>query len=255
MIRSLRFLLFLAWEDFVSSYRGSFLGWIWGLIEPVFYITLTFFFFQYVIGGGARVGGQAYATYVLPVMLGWLVTATGIQAAVGVVPQYQQFLHEDFDFRSIAIIKLLPTFTIHILTISVLATFFYFSGIAENFSALYLIYSIVCLMTVLVGVFWLLMSISPFVKDVKNIVGILLQIGFWVVPIFWEASKFPGAVSWIVQLEPFYYPLATYRVAFTGAGGELFSVWTAVFWLTCGLLLYWGNRTYRRARPHFGDVV
>ena len=114
---SFRFLLFLAWRDFVSSYQGSFAGVIWGVVEPLFYITLTFFFFQDVVGG-ALIGGHAYATYVLPPMLAWLVVNGGMMSAVGVISQYKQFLHEHFDLRTIVFIKLLPILSIHVLMVT-----------------------------------------------------------------------------------------------------------------------------------------
>src|ERR1700733_119136 len=134
---SLRFLLFLSWRDFVTSYQGSYLGTFWGIIEPVYYICLTFFFFQYVIGA-SLIAGHPYATYVLPPMLGWLVASNSVQTGIGTVSQYRHYLHEKFDLRYIAFIKLLPIFVIHILMLIVLGAFFLLSGIAESISAVYL---------------------------------------------------------------------------------------------------------------------
>jgi ABC-type polysaccharide/polyol phosphate export permease len=254
MTTSHRFLIYLAWKDFISSYYGSFLGSLWGLIEPIFYISLTFFFFQYAMGG-AQMAGHPYSNYVLPAMLAWLVANTGVQAAIGAVPQFRHFLHLEFDLRTVALIKLLPTFAIHVLMLFFLSAYFYLNGVSTEFSPLLLIYGILCLAVVLTGLFWILMSISPFAKDVKNIVGVVLQVGFWVSPIFWSGNHFDGIVGGLVKLNPFYYPLEIYRAAFTGEYGVVFSAAAVVFWTMCAFFLYFGNRTYTRARPQFGDVL
>jgi ABC-type polysaccharide/polyol phosphate export permease len=254
MTTSLRFLVHLAWRDFISSYYGSFLGSLWGLIEPIFYVTLTFFFFQYAMGG-AKMAGHPYSNYVLPAMLAWLVANTGVQAAITAVPQFRHFLHLEFDLRTIAFVKLLPTFTIHVLMVSFLSAYFYLSGISTEFSPLLLIYGMVCLATMLTGLFWIIMSIAPFAKDVKNIVAVVLQVGFWVSPIFWSGNHFVGGVGAAVQVNPFYYPLEIYRASFTGEYDVILSSAAAVFWAMCALFLYFGNRTYSRARRQFGDVI
>jgi ABC-type polysaccharide/polyol phosphate export permease len=247
-------LLFLAWRDFVSSYQGSYLGVLWGLIEPIYYISLTFFFFQFLMAG-SLIGEHAYATYVLPPMLGWLVANSGVSTPVGVVSQYRHYLHENFDLRKIAFVKLLPLFVIHVLMLLILGTFFLVSGIAPVISVGYLMYSIFCLAIMLTGLFWLLMSISPFAKDVKNVVGVILQFGFWMSPIFWEVERFPGAFGWVMRLNPFYYPLHLSRVAFNGLHESLITVEAATFWATCLFVVHFGNRIYKRARLQFGDVL
>jgi teichoic acid transport system permease protein len=254
MVRPLKFILFLSWDDFISAYRGSFLGGVWGLVEPMFYICLTFFFFQFVMAGSAA-RGHPYATFVLPVMLAWMVVSSGIQSSVSAIFQYRGFLHEAFDMRALAIVKLLPIFCIHVLMLGVLCAFFVATRQVGGLSPVFLAYAMLCLTSVLTGVFWLLMSIAPFIKDMKNIVGIILQFGFWVVPIFWERSQFPGVLSWIMFFNPFYYPLETYRVAFLGLRDSSFLVETIYFWTVCITLLYFGNKFYRRGRVHFGDVV
>lgn len=251
---SLRFLLYLSWSDFSAPYRGSYLGFVWGFIEPLFYISLTFFFFQYVMGG-TLIRGAFYANYVLPPLLGWMVASVGTQAAVSAVAQFRQFLQEDIDLRLAAFIKLLPIFVIHTIMVTTLSLFFYFNGMSETFSLFYLIYAMTCLATVLVGLFWILMSLAPFVKDVRNIIGIVLTVGFWISPIFWDASRFPSPVSHIIQFSPYYYPLLMYRAAFTGGSDQLLTMHTVLFWLGCFLLLYFGTRIYKRARLQFGDVV
>ncbi len=254
MSKKLRFLLFLSWRDFVSSYHGSMLGLIWALLEPTVYVSLTFFFFQFVMRG-AQVHGHSYATFVLPPMLAWLVANTAVQSSMAAVPQYGLFLHESFELRLLALVKMLPIFVVHMLMLGFLIVFFFFNGGDAALSFARLAYAIFALACILTGIFWLLMSIGPFFKDVRNVVGLALQFGFWVTPIFWERSQIPGALSWVMLLNPFYHPVEAYRSAFNDVDTHLFLLEAAYFWTVCLLLLLLGNRVYVRAKPHFGDVV
>jgi len=254
MVTRCRFLVFLAWTDFAASYHGSFLGIIWGLIEPIFYICLTFFFFQFVMGGSI-IQGHSYGSYVLPSMLAWLVASSGVNSSLAVIAQYQSFLSENFEMRLLAVVKLLPIFVVHVLIVSVMIVLFLVGNSIPAFSLVVLLYGMGCLALVLTGVFWVLMSISPFLKDLRNIVGVALQVGFWVTPIFWDRSRFPAAISWTMLLNPFYYPVQVYRLAFVGPSSGILSIDAAVFWGFVLLLLFAGTKLYRKGKEHFGDVL
>jgi len=254
-MKRLRFLLFLAWRDFVSVYKGSVLGWFWGVVEPAAYALIAFFFFEFVIGGSAS-RGQPYAKYVLPVLLAWMTVTTALQSSVTTISQYQALLSEQFDLRLLAAVKLLPIVCIHVAILSVLMGVFWISSSAGSLSISLFVYALVCLVAILTGVFWIVMSLAPFVKDIRNIVGVGLQFGFWVAPIFWERSQFPGLLSWIMVMNPFHYPLQTYRVAFVGVvDAQAFLFESVYFWVVTLSILYFGSRIFARSKAHFGDVL
>lgn len=55
-------------------------------------------------------------------------------------------------------------------------------------------------------------------KDVSNIIGILLNIGFWVTPIFWNAGEIGGRLNTLIMLNPVAIIINGYRKALLYGG-------------------------------------
>ena len=97
------------------------------------------------------------------------------------------------------------------------------------------------------GLFW---------KDVRNLVSIALQLGFWISPIFWTPATFPRPVSTVMYLNPFYYPISGFRAALLSADfGPHFWVATAYFWSLTIFLVWFSSRVFKRLSRSFGDVI
>ncbi len=88
------------------------------------------------------------------------------------------------------------------------------------------------------------------------ILYILLQAGFWISPIFWEPSRFPMPIAWVMYANPFFYPINGYRKSIIMADfGVSFWGFTLYYWCVVGLLVYLGSRLFSRLSQTFGDVL
>jgi lipopolysaccharide transport system permease protein/teichoic acid transport system permease protein len=108
----------------------------------------------------------------------------------------------------------------------------------------------------LLGLSWIAASFSLFMKDVSNVIGVLLQIGFWISPIFWSLDTYPKEYRFLLAMNPISYLLEGYRKSFLY--GQPFwndPMGTLYFWSVAIFALAIGAITYRRLRPHFGDVI
>src|SRR3569623_3546907 len=108
----------------------------------------------------------------------------------------------------------------------------------------------------LVALNWIISSLGVFLKDVRNIISIIMQVEFWISPIFGTPERFPPPVAAIMYLNPFFYPMHGYRQSvLMGQFGHLFWGMTAYFWLLVLGLLFFGSRLFRRLSRSFGDVL
>ena len=104
---------------------------------------------------------------------------------------------------------------------------------------------------------WMMASANVFMKDISQVVGIVIQFGFWMTPIVWPASIVPEKYHVYLKINPVYYLVEGYRQSF------LFkipfwevSLWqTIYFWGLSFLFLFFGIFIFRRLRPHFADVL
>jgi ABC-type polysaccharide/polyol phosphate export permease len=98
--------------------------------------------------------------------------------------------------------------------------------------------------------------IVVFLKDLGQIVGIILQFLFWLTPIFWSFNILPARFQFIFKLNPVYYLVEGYRDAF---------IYHVGFWQYPNLALYFWSETiiifivgaviFKKLRPHFADVL
>ena len=52
------------------------------------------------------------------------------------------------------------------------------------------------------GLAWLTASISVFLRDVPNIINVLVLLGFYLTPVYFSVTRVPQQYRWVVQLNP-----------------------------------------------------
>ncbi|SPP94156.1 ABC transporter permease [Bradyrhizobium vignae] len=252
-----KILLQLVKRDLLSAHHGSVLGAFWVLIEPLAYIALTLCFFQFAIRGGER-PGVSYVAWVLPQIVFWTFASSSISSSVSMVREYSFLLrHHHFDLRLVALIKISSAAVVHFILLAVVMTFLVVhSGLGLHLQTLSLIYFFVAMYALLLGTAWVISSLGVFWKDVRGVVSILLQAGFWISPIFWEPSGFPKPIAFVMYANPFFYPINGYRKSIIAADfGVPFWQFTLYYWCVVAVLLYVGSRLFSRLSKTFGDVL
>jgi lipopolysaccharide transport system permease protein/teichoic acid transport system permease protein len=253
----LQILLQLARRDLLSAHHGSVLGALWVIIDPLAYIALTIFFFQFAMRGGQG-GTVSYIAFVLPQIVFWSFASTAIMASVSMIREYSFLLrHRNFDMRLVALIKISSAAAIHFVLLAVvLVALALHSDISFSLRMLSIPYFFFAMCVLLLAVSWIVSSLGVFWKDIRGIVGILVQVGFWISPIFWEPSGFPAPVAFVMYANPFFYPINGYRKSIIAADfGMSFLGFTIYYWCLVGLLLYVGSRLFDRLSNRFGDVI
>lgn len=252
-----RIIFQLTKRDLLSAHHGSVLGALWVLIEPFAYIALTLCFFQFAIKGGES-GGVSYIAWVLPQIVFWTFASSAISSSVAMIKEYGFLLrHQNFDMRLVALIKVFSAAIVHfILLFFVMAFLVLHSGVGIGWQTLSILYYFFAMCALIVGLAWIISSLGVFWKDVRGIVSILLQLGFWISPIFWEPSRFPAPIAFVMYANPFFYPINGYRKSIVMTDfGVSFWGFTLYYWCFVGLLLYIGSRLFNRLSRTFGDVL
>jgi lipopolysaccharide transport system permease protein/teichoic acid transport system permease protein len=106
------------------------------------------------------------------------------------------------------------------------------------------------------GISWITSSVNIFMRDTAQIVGVILRLGFWSTPIFWDLGIMPEKVQFFIKLNPMFYIVQGYRESFL----YFVPFWhhpamTLYFWGVTGLVFVLGATIFLRLRPHFADVL
>jgi len=107
----------------------------------------------------------------------------------------------------------------------------------------------------LLGLAWITSACNLFVKDVSNVISVIIQFGFWLTPIFWTLEMIPQKFHWIIKLNPMYYIVSGYRDSIVSRVGFWERENTIYFWIFTLIILFVGINVFRKLKPHFAEVV
>lgn len=173
--------------DFKLRYQGSFLGYIWSLLKPLFMFVILYLVFGVFFKAGTTI--PHYPVYLLLGILLWNyfleVTMTGVTSIVSKgdllrklnFPKYTIVLAGSFS----AFINLLINFI-------VLGVFMVINGVALHWSSLFVAFPLLELFFFSLGVAFLLSSLFVKFRDVSYIWEILTQAGFYLTPILYPIT-------------------------------------------------------------------
>jgi len=106
------------------------------------------------------------------------------------------------------------------------------------------------------GLAWLTSSISVFFRDMTQIIAVVIQIGFWATPIFWDISLITDKYHYLFKLNPVFYLTEGYRMAICGGEPPILDMnWTLYFWFMTMLIFLLGIICFKRLKPHFSEVL
>jgi len=256
IVRSRKLLLLLIKNDFKKEYLGSYIGFIWAFVQPLTYMIVIWFVFTY----GFKSASHADAPYFLWLasgMIPWFFFSSALVGGTNSITS-NSFLVKKVAFRVsiLPIVKIGSTLILHIFLILFLMIMFLIYGFKPNLYWLQLPYFMFCSIVFILGVTWITSAMRVFIKDTSNIVGVIMQIGFWATPIFWNINMISPKYQWILKLNPAYYIIQGYRDTFIN------HIW---FWEMPNVTLYYlsvtviffilGAIVFKKLRPHFGDVL
>ena len=253
-----RILLFtLAKRDIQNRYLGSFFGGVWAFIQPLITILVMWFVFQVGFKAQPTADGVPFLLWLISAMIPWFFfSETLITATNSVVEQGNIVKKMVFKVSLLPIVKIISALIIHLFFIGVLFTAAIAYGYYPRLNWLQLPYYLFSSLILLLGLSWITSSIVVFFRDVGQIVGVIVQLGFWGTPIFWSIGVIPEQYHWLIKLNPVFYITEGYRNSMTSDILFWQSVsWTCYYWGITTFILLMGIISFKKLKPHFADVL
>jgi lipopolysaccharide transport system permease protein/teichoic acid transport system permease protein len=251
-----RFIYELAKKDVKSRYLGSYLGAVWAFVQPTIQVLIFWFVFQ-VGFKSMPVDNFPFILWLISAMIPWFFVADSISGATNSILD-NSYLVKKVVFRVsiLPIVKIYSSLFIHLFFIVFLFFIFAIYGYYPSLYNLQIVYYMFCCLVLVLGLSWITSSLVIFLKDVGQVVAMLIQFGFWLTPIFYTLKIVPEKYHFIMKINPFYYITEGYRDAF------IYKKWfwehpllTLNFWLITLIILALGTLVFKKLRPHFADVL
>ena len=252
--KSLIFLM--AKREVATQYVGSMLGFVWTFINPMIMI----FVFWVVFSVGFRVqptNDVPFVVWLTAGMASWFVFASIVQASAGAIVSNAHLIKKTlFHSQVLPVINVISCLITHAVFLTLLIGLIIFQNMPFSLYFFQLFYYILCMSYLALGFGWIVSALNPFLRDIGQIVGVVLQVGFWATPIFWDINIMPAKLQIYFKLNPMFYVVQGYRESFIYFHPFYHHPYqTLYFWLVSTAVFIVGALIFKKLKPQFAEVL
>ena len=246
----------MAKREVANQYVGSLLGFIWTFINPMVMI----FVFWVVFSVGFRVQPKNDVPFVVWLTAGmavWFVFADIVNGSSGLIVSNAHLIKKTlFHSHILPVIKMVSCLITHSIFLLVLVGLIVTQKMPFSFYFLQFLYYLLCMSVLALGISWIVSALNVFIRDVGQIVAVIIQMGFWATPIFWDIQMMPPKIQIIFKCNPMYYIVQGYResfIYFTPFWSH--PIQTLYFWSVSVTFFIAGALIFKKLKPQFPDVL
>jgi ABC-2 type transport system permease protein len=190
----------LVLRDLKLKYRGSLLGFVWSLVNPLMMIAVYTVAFTYILRN--RVEGFVF--FVMLGTLAWSFFSSSASMSTGAVVESGGLMKSvTFPRAILPIASVLFNLAQHLLTVTVILPIMLLVNHVSPSPAM-LLYPFFLALQVLftIGVAFVLAAGTAFFRDVRHLLEIALSALFWMTPILYPLSQVPERLRPLILLTP-----------------------------------------------------
>lgn len=198
-------------KEIRGRYKNSFLGVIWSFLNPLLQILVYAIIFPIILATKQ----EYYVIFLCCGLIPWNFFSTAINRAAFTMVENGNIIKKVYFPREILPISIVTSEAVNFLisTIIIIA-FVMFYGLGITHMIIY--YPLVLLVqyVLLLGISFIVSSITIYVRDLQHLIGVALQLFFYATPIVYAADAIPEQFRAVLNLNPMTYIINGYRDIF-----------------------------------------
>lgn len=195
-------------RDFLGRYRNTAIGMLWALVSPLLYLLVFYVLFGHIL----KLGIPRYASFVLIGVLSWGLTQQAILQAVTMITGNGNMLSQPgFPVATLPIVAVASNLVTFVISLPLLVIVMMAEGAHPTLLALLALPIMVVQFVLTLSVCYLVAGLNVVARDVQFIVPVVLQVGYYVTPIFYSLDKVPERFGKTMRLNPMAIVVDSYR--------------------------------------------
>ena len=211
------FIIELVRRDYVERFAGSVLGSLWAFIWPLVNLFIYIVIFGKMMG--ARLPGtsdmNAYGVYLAAGLIPWNCFSATIGRSTSVFLDKKNIISKvNTSLPALLVFINLSEIVTYLISMLIFAVFLLFQGFTWRVELLLLpfIFYLQQIMAFTIGIFAATLTI--FLRDTKELIGIILQLWFWFTPIVYLADILPEMAQRLLLINPAFGLIDAYHRLF-----------------------------------------
>ncbi len=238
-------------KEIRGKYKGSWLGVIWTFLNPLLMLAVYAFVFPYIL----RVEVENYTIFMIVALIPWNFFTTAVVSGTSSITTNGVILKKVYFPREIIPISVTVSQLINFLiTCLIMFIFIIVSGV--GFSAHFIYFPIIVFVqfVLILGINFILSSITVFVNDVAHFVQIAMTLGFYATPIVYLSSMLPEKFQWAMHGNPMAVIVEAYRSAlYYHQAPDMF--WLGVWTILSFVILVFGYLIFKKLEKTFVEEL
>jgi ABC-type polysaccharide/polyol phosphate export permease len=204
-------------RDLKARYRGSVLGFFWSFVNPLLLLSIYTFVFT-VVMPGARGDLEPYSLFMFCGLLPWTWFSSAVLESATVLVAGGNLIRKVlFPAEILPIVTVLAGFVHFCLGLLIVAGAIVYFQVAVSLQELLWLPLIILVQLILtLGLALIVSVITVHFRDMRDLLGNLLQLLFFATPILYPLSAVPANLQPVMKLNPFTHLALAYQdVLFT----------------------------------------
>ena len=245
-------------REIVGRYKGSVLGILWSLFNPVLMLAVYTFFFSVIFQSRWLGGSGSKTEFALILFAGLLVFdffAECINRASSLILSNVNYVK-----KIVFPLELLPVVVMGTAGFHLLVSFLVWLGFyavlfgAPHAGVLLFPVVLVPLILLTLGFTWLLASLGVYLRDVSQFVGSVIPILMFLSPIFYSLKSVPDKFRALVHISPITVAVEQARDVMYWGQPMDWLVWGR-YLVISGAIAWLGLAWFQKTRRGFADVL
>lgn len=248
----------LARRDLEARYRGSLLGLVWTVLTPLLMMAVYTFVFSVVFRArwGVADGGTAeFGLLLFSGLILFNIFAECVTRAPGLMMENISYIK-----KVVFPLEILPAVVLTVAlfnaTVSTLVLYlFYFAVLGlPPLTAVLAPLVLIPLSMLTLGLTWFLASAGVFLRDLRQVVAVLVTVVMFLSPIFYPVTALPESYRVLIYFNPLTLLMEELREALFWGHALPWLEW-AVYTLAAWAWMWLGYMWFVKTRKAFADVV
>lgn len=246
-------------REVIERYRGSIMGLAWSFLNPILMLAAYTFVFSVIFKARWGIGGEETKTYFALVLFVGLIVH-GLMAEVLIRAPSLILMNVNYVKKVVFPLEILPVITMGaslfhgLVSICVLLAALFLVNGYLHWTVILTPLILFPLIIMTLGFAWLLASLGTFLRDVGQMMGIVITLMLFLAPVFYPITTLPEKYQPFLYINPLTFIIEQARqVLIFGQlpdwGGLV--IYTAISFIVAWAGYWW----FQKTRKGFADVL
>jgi lipopolysaccharide transport system permease protein len=252
----------LLWElvkrDFIGRYKGSMLGVVWSLFNPLLMLAIYTFVFSMAFKARWGVGEESKVAFAIVLFSGMIIHsffAECLNRAPSIIISHPQYVKKVvFPLEILPWMSLFSALLHFLVSFGVLLVFCLLAGVTVHIGVLMTPIILFPLILMIMGFSWAFASLGVYLRDLSQVISMVSTISLFLAPVFYPIDALPETFRALLIWNPITMPIIQLRDLMLWGKPLQWQDWVislAIGASICQIGYWW----FQKSRRGFADVL